>query len=169
MFNLHTCICFRYVFICLLMVHKKAEACCIIDTSNNDYLYVGWLISKVSYWVALLGLTLNSDRYRATLRSLKQCIHRIRLKETCFFSITTTQGHIAVHKLRTPWQAWNSQWFHTLLTAQIWHCQTRGCSQNWWRRLKVSIFHRMPKLRHLCANGSAANQKLSSWMGWTNG
>ena len=23
-----------------------------------------------------------------------------------------------------PWQAWNSQWFHTLLTAQIWHLRT---------------------------------------------
>jgi len=55
-------------------------------------------------------------------------------KETRFFCITTTQGHIAVHKLRTPWQAWNSQWFHTLLTAQIWHRQISGCSQNWRRR-----------------------------------
>ena len=45
-------------------------------------------------------------------------------KETRFFWITTTQGHIAVHKLRTPWQAWNSQWFHTLLTAHIWYHQT---------------------------------------------
>jgi len=55
-------------------------------------------------------------------------------KETRFFCITTAQGHIAVHKLRTPWRVWNSQWFHTLLTAQIWHRQTSGCSQN-WRRL----------------------------------
>jgi len=55
-------------------------------------------------------------------------------KETHFFCITTNQDHIAVHKLRTPWQAWNSQWFHTLLTAQIWHRQTSGCSQNWRRR-----------------------------------
>jgi len=51
-------------------------------------------------------------------------------KETRFFCITTTQGHIAVHELRTPWQAWNSQWLHTLLRAQIWHRQTSGCSQN---------------------------------------
>ena len=47
-------------------------------------------------------------------------------KETRSFYITTTQGQIAVHKLRKPWQAWNSQWFHTLLTAQIWHRQTSG-------------------------------------------
>ena len=33
-----------------------------------------------------------------------------------------------------PWQAWNSQWFHTLLTAQIWHLRTSGCSQTWRRR-----------------------------------
>jgi len=55
-------------------------------------------------------------------------------KETRFFCITTTQGHIAMHKLRTPWQAWNSQWFHTLVTAQIRHHQNSGCSQNWRRR-----------------------------------
>jgi len=35
-------------------------------------------------------------------------------------------------------------------------------------KLKVTLkgqhfFYRMPKLRQLCANGSAANQKLSSW------
>jgi len=35
--------------------------------------------------------------------------------------------------------------------------------------LKVNIFHQMPKLRQLCANASAANQKLSSWTEWTNG
>ena len=55
-------------------------------------------------------------------------------KESRIFCITTTQSHIVVHKLRTPWQAWNSQWFHTLLTAQIWHRQASGCSQNWRRR-----------------------------------
>ena len=54
-------------------------------------------------------------------------------EETCFFCITITHGHIAVHKLRLPWQASNSQRFHTLLTAQIWHRQTSGCSQNWRR------------------------------------
>ena len=52
-------------------------------------------------------------------------------KETHFFCIMTTQGHIAVHKLRMPWQTWNSQWFHTLLTVELWHRQTFGCSQNW--------------------------------------
>ena len=40
-------------------------------------------------------------------------------KETDFFFITTVQGHIAVHKLRTPWQAWNSQWFHTPLQPRF--------------------------------------------------
>jgi len=44
-------------------------------------------------------------------------------KETHFFCITTTKGHIAVHKLRTLWQAWNSQWFYIFLTTQIWHRQ----------------------------------------------
>ena len=55
-------------------------------------------------------------------------------KETHFFCIKTTQGHSAVHKLKVPWQAWNSRQFRTLLTAQIWHRQTSGCSQNWRRR-----------------------------------
>ena len=44
-------------------------------------------------------------------------------EETCFFCITIRQGHIAVHTLRMPWQASNSRWFHTLLTAQIWHAR----------------------------------------------
>ena len=75
------------------------------------------------------GSRVNSDRYCATLWSLQQRIRRIRLKRNTFL----LQGHIAVHKLGMPWQAWNSQWFRTLLTAQIWHRQTSGCSQNWRR------------------------------------
>ena len=31
-------------------------------------------------------------------------------KETRFFCIEKTQGHIAVKRVRTPWEAWNSQW-----------------------------------------------------------
>ena len=55
-------------------------------------------------------------------------------KETRFFCITTTQGHIAMHKFWTLWQASTSHWLHSLLTVQIWHRQTSDCSQNWRRR-----------------------------------
>ena len=75
------------------------------------------------------GLTVNSDSYCATYDHSSNTSTESGQKETRFFCITTTQGHIAVHKLRMPWQAWNSQWFHTLLTAKIWHRQTSGCSQ----------------------------------------
>ena len=42
-----------------------------------------------------------------------------------------------------PWQAWNSQQFHTLLTAQIWHLRTSGCmainGHKWWLCWKISV------------------------------
>jgi hypothetical protein len=34
-FNLHTYLLFRHLFICMMMVHEKDQTCSVIDTSNK--------------------------------------------------------------------------------------------------------------------------------------
>ena len=109
------------------------------------------------------GLTVNSDRYCATLRSLKQRIHRIRPERNTFLlhhnnarphcsaqtqdAMTSLKFTAVPHAPYSPDLAPSDFWLFTKLKET----------------LKDNIFHQTPKLRQLCANGSAANQELSSW------
>jgi hypothetical protein len=111
------------------------------------------------------GSTVNSDRYYATIRSLKQRFRsRIRTERNTF---------LLHHDNARPHCSARTQEAITSLKF------TKGSTPSLQPRfgtvrllvvpkiegdvLKVNIFHRMPKLRQLCANGSPANQKLSSW------
>ena len=94
-------------------------------------LTVFWDTRGVLYMELLTkGSKVNSDRYCATLRSLKQRICRIRPKRETFRlhhnnarSLCSAQTEDAMTSLKV-------QWFHTLLAAHIWHRQTSDCSEN---------------------------------------
>jgi len=105
-------------------INKKSHAHHLLGVQRACFAWSFWLQDR--WWIPKGIVQPYGHTSNASAESGR--------KEKRFFCIMTTQGHIAVHKLRTPWQAWNSQWFHTLLTAQIWLRQNSGCSQNWRRR-----------------------------------
>jgi hypothetical protein len=119
-----------YIAIQVLMC-KEIQNCTI---SKKVMLTTFWDARGVLYMELLIKRSMvNSDRYCATLRSLKKCIHRIRPeRNTLLLHHENARPHCSA-QTQTPWEAWNSQRFHTLLTAHFWHCQTSGCSQNWRR------------------------------------
>ena len=108
------------------------------------------------------GWTVNSDRYCATLRSLKQHIRRIRPERNTFLSHhdnsrpnCSAQTQDSMTSLKFTVVSYPS-YSPNLAPSDFWSFPKLK------EMLKGQIFHRKPKLRQLCANGSAVNQKLSS-------
>ena len=109
------------------------------------------------------GSKVNSDRYCATLRSLKKRIRRIRSKKKHVYfasrqrkatlQCTNSGRHEKpeIHSGSTPSLQPRFGTVRLLFVPKI-----KGDFK------RSTFFIRMPKLRQLCVNESAANQKLSS-------
>jgi len=108
------------------------------------------------------GSKVNSDSYCATLLSLKQRIRRIRPeRNTLLLHHDNTRPHCSAQTQ----DAMTSLKFTVVPHPP--YSPDLAPSDFWlFPKLKETLkgqLHRMPKLRQLCANGSAPNQKLSSW------
>jgi hypothetical protein len=74
-----------------------------VPSAKKVMLTIFWGTSGLLYMEFVTkGLTVNSDSYCATYDHSSNTSTESGQKETRFFCITTTQGHIAVHKLRMP-------------------------------------------------------------------
>ena len=141
-----------------------------VPSAQKVTLTIFWDARGVLYTEFLSkGSTVNSNRYCATLWSLKQFTRRIRPGRNMF---------ILHHDYTRPYCSAQTQDAMTSLKFTVVPHPSYSpdlAPPDFWlfpklkETLKVNIFHQMPKLRQLCANASAANQKLSSWSELTNG
>ena len=109
------------------------------------------------------GSTVNSDRYCTTLQSLKHRTRRIRPERNTFLldhdnarphcSAQTQEAMTSLKFTVVPPLPQNQD----LAPSELIVPKIEGDVK------RSTFFHRMPKMRQLCANGSAAYQKLSSW------